>query len=272
VYLALSTQMWPDRSLAEALQAASETGVRALDLAATPDVPHVRPLAGREGAEALKPLLQGWKVVALTADHPDLARAEEEGGAEAVEWTIGAMRCAGILGARVVSTSLGRTDIDAWETAWNRAVTALRQVLHETRRTGVRLAVEIHLDDVLDSLRKARRLLEAIPDPRLGLTLDTAYLQHLRIQFRDALEVAGDRLYMVHLRDAAPGDPFRNLGEGRVSFPATFRALREHGYDGPLSLELLRLPPGEALPPALARLREWLDGEPGGPPANADPE
>jgi sugar phosphate isomerase/epimerase len=264
MFLCLNTLMWRDRPLAEALEAARATGVAALDLAATHQHQHLRPEEGSAGARALAPLLEGFRVAAVTADHPDLARAENEGGDEAIEHTVGAIRAAGMLGAPVVGTSLGSTEIDAWDAAWSRGVSALRTALHQTSRSRVKLAVELHTDDVMNSLRKARRLLEAIPDPRLGLTLDTALLHHLRIPLREALAVAGERLYHVHLRDAVKGDPYRSIGRGEFSFPAAIRALREHGYEGALSVELYHteerhgLAVDEALAESLAHLRAIL--------------
>src|SRR5579864_5003381 len=104
--LCLSTLMWSDRPLAEALESARSTGVRALDLGATPACAHLILTDARAGVDAVKPLLDGWEVLALSADHADLPRAEEDGGLEAVEHVVSAMKAARMLGARVVSTSL----------------------------------------------------------------------------------------------------------------------------------------------------------------------
>jgi sugar phosphate isomerase/epimerase len=264
--LCLNTLMWRERGLGEALEAARATGIDALDLGPTPGCGHLRPLEGEAGVQAVRPLLEGWDVVAVTADHPGMPRARDEGGAEAVAYTVAAVRAAAALGAGVVGTSLGSTEIDAWETAWGRAVGSVRQILQETADTGVRLAVEIHVDDVLDSLRKAVRLLAEIQDPRLGLTLDTSILYLRRIELREALRLVGERVYHVHLRDATRSDCYRAIGRGEVSFPATFRALREHGYAGALSIELYKtgerhgLSVEEALAEAVPRLQEWLAG------------
>jgi sugar phosphate isomerase/epimerase len=261
----LNTRMWHDRPLPEALEAARALEIGALDLSATPDFPHLRPLEGLRGVEALKPLLEGWEVAAVTADHPDFPRAENEGGDAAIAYTVAAVKCARTLGVPVVAISLGSTEIDAWDSAWARAGSALRMVLRETSRTGVRLAVRLDLGDVLNSLRKARRLLEEIPDPRLGLALDTGFLHYLRVQLREILEAAGGRVYHVTLRDAGRNDPFRPIGAGEVSFGATFRALRDYGYEGALSLDLREAERGtaatveQALAEAAPRLRELLE-------------
>jgi len=256
--------MWSGLPLEEALEAARATGITCLDLDATPSSTHFRPLDGPAAMAAVRPLLNEWQVTALTADHPDLPRAEEDGGEAAVEHIVAAMKRAKEVGAGVVSISLGSTEVDAWDAAWNRALSGLKHILHQTSRTGVRLGVILHRDDVFDSLRKVRRLLEAIPDPRLGLTLDTGLLHHLGIPLWEALEASGGRLHHVHLRDAIRRDPFRSIGRGEVSFPASFRALRKYGYTGALALDLRHtrerdgLTLAEALAESVPRLQEWL--------------
>jgi len=264
--LALSTRMWQDRPLAEALEAARATGITALDLNAAYVHPHLRPTDGPDAVREARPLLKEWQVLVVSADHPDLARDRSEGGSDAMRYTLSAIKTARALGADVVSTSLGSTEIDAWDTAWERARRALMQIVQKSSASEVRLAIELNADDVLNSLKKARRLLEEIPHPRLGLTLDTAMLHYLRIQLNEALDVAGERLFHVHLRDATRTDPYRNIGAGEVSFPATFRALRQHGYEGPLSIELERtqerhgMTIDDALAEAVPKLQQWMEG------------
>ncbi len=277
--LALNTQMWHDRPLDEALQVAASTGITALDLAATLGSLHADPRT--VDAAALRTQLSTFppgklqpgmpageptliSVVALAAEHPDLPRMEEEGGEEAVEYTISAIRLARTLGARVVSTSLGSTDVDAWDAAWSRATSALRMILGRTSSTGVRLAVKLDVGDVLNSQKKLRRLLDELPDRRLGITLDTAILHYLRIPISAFLEIVEDRLFHVHLRDATRSDFHRAIGQGEVNFPATFRALEKHGYRGALSLNLYGVPTvsaearDELVIEGARQLQEWL--------------
>lgn len=260
--ISLNTCTGSGQSLEEIVAAAREAGITAFDLSATPDCDHLQAGEGREASARLRPVLEGSEVVAVTADHPDLARREEEGGDEAVAYTVAALKRAAELGAGVVVTSLGSTDVDAWDTTWERAMSALRMVLHQTIRTRVRLAVEITPDDVLNSLKRTRRLLESVNDPRLGVSIDTGYLYYLRIQLSEVLQAAGDRVFHVHLRDASRTQTHLPLGEGEVRFPPILRALGQHSYAGALSLRLgdtrnpLTAPLSEVLPAALSRLEE----------------
>jgi sugar phosphate isomerase/epimerase len=254
--LCLNTLIWSGLPLADALRAASELGVNTLELGATPECAHLNPLGGREALAELRATLQGFEVAAVAADHPHLSRREEEGGDEAVSHTIGAIKRAGDLGARVVTVTLGATEVDAWDTAWERAFTALRMVLYHTARSKVKVAVLVSTEDVLNSVRKARRMLDAIENPRLGLALDTGFLQYQRIQLTEALLVAGERLHHVRLRDGTRTDPDRAIGEGEVNFAAAVKHLRQHGYQGALSLSVTDPQKAGA---AVAQLQQLLE-------------
>lgn len=235
----LNTRSLGQCTLEEVISAAKAAEISVLELAAQPGSLHLNPLLDREYLDTVRAQLGDMEVAAIDASGGDLPRLPLDGGNEAVEYTIGAFRAAEYLGAKVVNLSLGATDVDAWDAAWTRSMEALRDILRHTGKTGVRLAVELHQDDVFDSLRKARRLLETFPDRRLGITIDTAFCHYRRIQLSEVLLVAGPRLFHVHLRDATRSDPYRPIGEGEVSFPSVFRSLREHGYRGAVSLELI---------------------------------
>jgi len=272
----LNTCTGSGQPLSEIVEAAKAAGITAFDLSATPECDHLQAADGREASARLRPLFEGCQIVAVSAEHPDLARQEDEGGDEAVTFTVDAIKRAAELGAGVVVTSLGNTDVDAWDTTWERGMTALRMVLHQTIRTRVRLAVEITPDDMLNSLKRVRRLLASIEDPRLGLSLDTGFLYYHRMQLSEVLQLAGERIHNVHLRDASRNHSHRSFGAGEVRFPPILRALRQHGYDGALSLCLgtprspLEAPLTEALAAALARLAEVSPSTEPKPPLASD--
>jgi L-ribulose-5-phosphate 3-epimerase len=274
VNLSLHTRIWRNQPLDDALAAARTLGITSLDLNAAPPQPHVDPLAGPAAWEALRPRLDGFTLAAVTADQPDLSRRRDEGGADAIDAGAAALRCATALGAPLVSTALGGTEVDPWDAAWERSANALGLVLQRTARSGIRLAVELGVEDVFDSLKKARRLFVELPDPRLGVTLDLGTLYYQRIELREALDLVGTRLLHVRLSDATRRANQLPIGHGEVSFPAALRTLRERRYRGALALDLgdtepAGLPRDAALAEIIPRIREWI-GEPrGGRPTSA---
>jgi sugar phosphate isomerase/epimerase len=123
---------------------------------------------------------------------------------------------------------------------------------------GVRFAFEVHPTEIAFDILTARRALQALRNrPGFGFNFDPS---HLYWQFVDPvlfLREFSDRIYHVHMKDAALrldgrgsilashlnfGHPdrswdFRSLGRGGIKFEEIIRALNHIGYEGPLSVE-----------------------------------
>lgn len=267
--LALNTLMWAREPLQNVIRYATELGVPRLDVGALPGLGHLRLPAGEELNATCDELAAGvptdFRFVAVTADHPHLGADTDELRRHAVSYTAEACRAAEFLGAPVVGTSLGSAGEDRpWQAAAERAVQSLREVV-AALPTGTCLAVEIHVDDVCDSLEKAEHILAAIGDERVGVCFDTSLLFHNRIDVREAFRRLGSRLFHVHLRGATRSTYFAVPGRDEVDFATFFRQLRAAGYAGALSLELYEVEERygvstyDALAEALAYLRQ-VDG------------
>jgi sugar phosphate isomerase/epimerase len=140
-------------------------------------------------------------------------------------------------------------------------VRALETVL-EQAPISVRLAIEVHVNDVCNSLDKALHFIGGVDHPRLGVALDTSLLFHNRIDIDEAFAALGERLFHVHLRGATSQTYFAIPGRDEVDFARFFRRLREAEYNGALSLELYEVAERygittvEALREAVPYLRE----------------
>ena len=123
---------------------------------------------------------------------------------------------------------------------------------------GVRFALEVHPTEIAFDLYSAQTALEAMNHrPEFGFNFDPS---HLLWQFVDPvafIRAFPDRIYHVHVKDAARtldgktgilgshlnfgdirrGWDFRSPGRGQVDFEEITRALNTIGYDGPLSVE-----------------------------------
>ncbi len=123
---------------------------------------------------------------------------------------------------------------------------------------GVRFGLEVHPTEIAYDIVTARRSLAALDHrPAFGFNFDPS---HLHWQFVDPvkfLKAFPDRIYHVHMKDAAltldgesgilashlnfgtPGRgwDFRSVGRGGVDFEEIIRTLNVLGYDGPLSVE-----------------------------------
>jgi len=131
-------------------------------------------------------------------------------------------------------------------------------ILDEFRKNGVKFALEVHPGEIAFDYYSTKRLLEKLKDyPEFGLNFDPSHLIWQGIQPHLFLRDFIDRVYHVHMKDAAVtldgrsgilcshidfgdlrrGWNFRSLGHGDVNFEEIIRVLNAGGYDGPLSVE-----------------------------------
>jgi sugar phosphate isomerase/epimerase len=125
-----------------------------------------------------------------------------------------------------------------WKKAWAGFVDTTRECLARAKAYGLTLALEPHPDMFVMHSAQFERLAEEIPDPALGLTLDTCWtLMQCEHPVFIAHRLKG-RVNNVQFRDLAPErNTFARFGDGMVDFPGVLKALRDTGYRGWVSLE-----------------------------------
>src|SRR5439155_14181996 len=131
-------------------------------------------------------------------------------------------------------------------------------ILDICQQCGLRYAFEVHPGQIAFDLYSAERVLDALHGrEEFGFTFDASHFHWQGIDPVEFVRRFGDRIYHVHVKDAAValngrngllnsylpyGDPrrgwdFRSPGRGGIDWEAVIRALNEAGYDGPLSVE-----------------------------------
>lgn len=165
----------------------------------------------------------------------------------------------------------GYTALDEAQ-SWQLATAALERALARAKRVGVTVALEPCWGTIVDNAERADRMIAALNDPDLGLTLDPS---HFVLSGDDIAALPArwaERIAHVHLKDAfgVPGEPDEDFcfllpGEGRVPWAELLPALTASGYDGPMCVEyesftLLEGPLHGDLSRAAALARELADG------------
>jgi len=123
---------------------------------------------------------------------------------------------------------------------------------------GVKFALEVHPTEIAFDIITAHKALEAVNHREtFGFNFDPSHLHWQMVDPVRFIEEFSDRIYHVHMKDAAIqlngksgilashldfGDPrrgwdFRSLGRGGVDFEEIIRALNQIKYNGPLSVE-----------------------------------
>lgn len=131
-------------------------------------------------------------------------------------------------------------------------------ILDVFKENGVKFALEVHPGEIAFDYYSTKRLLEKFADrPEFGLNFDPSHLIWQGVTPHVFLEDFIDRVYHVHMKDAAVtlngrtgllgshidfgdlrrGWNFRSLGHGDVNFEEIIRVLNAYNYQGPLSVE-----------------------------------
>lgn len=106
-----------------------------------------------------------------------------------------------------------------------------------TREFGINIAIHNHGPgsryDKIDSVWKAVK----DKGPRIGACIDTGHFLRSREDPVKAIELLGDRVHGVHIKDVKDATKFTILGEGDLNLVGTLKALKHVQFDGILSLE-----------------------------------
>ena len=127
---------------------------------------------------------------------------------------------------------------------WDWAVNCYKVLGNLAQKLGFVLSFETHmcyLDDIMES---TTRLVKEIDNPAVGINLDYGNLVYFDNppSMKDAVDLAGDRLYYVHLKNSIelPGGKriTAGLGEGDINNREYLKILKESGYSGPICIEV----------------------------------
>lgn len=130
---------------------------------------------------------------------------------------------------------------------WAWQVKGCQDMADGLKDVDIRFGFETHMVYVHDTAEAARRLVDDIDRPSIGVNLDYGNIigYRKRPSLPEAIEMLADKLYYVHLKNAAPlrGAPGlmpTALAEGQINNREFVRLLIEAGYDGPLCVEAPR--------------------------------
>lgn len=264
------TNGFADHRLAEALAVLADLGYVGVGL--TLDHHHLDPFAadlpGRT-AEVAKLLARhdlavvvetgGRYVLDPVRKHQPTLLHEPEQAARRLDLLRRAVDVAVELGAEAVSFWSGTLPAGvAPEVGWQRLVDGCSALAKYAGGRGVRLGFEPEPGMLVDTLAGYLKLRADVGSEVLGLTLD---IGHLRCNEPkpppDCVADGAPYLVNVQVDDMRRGThEHLEFGTGEVDFPPVLAALREHGYDGLISVELPRH--SHAAPAVAARSIEFL--------------
>ncbi len=150
---------------------------------------------------------------------------------------------------------------------WQRLTDSLNTVCEYVAQYRLKIVLEpvnSAVFDLINTCAEAMRMVHQLNSANLGVVLDTGHLHLSRETIDEALDIVGERLFLVHVNDN-DGKRQQNLipGDGTFDFAAFFAGLRRRGFDGVVSAELsaeYALAPDPPVQETARRLRPWVDG------------
>ena len=165
------------------------------------------------------------------------------------------------LGAQVVTLCTGSRDPSSmWQKhpdndtpeAWADLLVQMEEAVRVAEDFGVTLGVEPEVGNTINSVRKARRLLDEVSSPQLKIVMDGAnifqrgQLPHMRKVLDEAFELLGSDITLAHAKDLDQDGEAGHVaaGRGRLDYPYYLELLRTSGFEGSIILHALK--PAEA--------------------------
>lgn len=175
-------------------------------------------------------------------DQRDMVAADPQDRAKAVQYTHEVIDFAAKIDCPMVIVrpapfgKASATSAEHDERQW--AIEGIRAAADHARPHGVRLCIEAwnrYETYFINRVDEALDLMAAIGRDNVGVMGDTFHMAIEESSIADAYRRAGKHLFHVHFADSNRAAP----GRGHTDFKPIMRALKEIGYDGYISFELL---------------------------------
>jgi sugar phosphate isomerase/epimerase len=229
----------------EAIRIVAELGFPAIDLVGIPTLPpaHID-YADRDPARLASVVdaitdaeIEVASVVVIPTDGLDHWDQEEINAR--VSWAVHAcqqLRCGRLVIDAGNPPGDGHIDRPADIARWKATV---EHAFAAASAAGVTLTIEApHTGTLAERFDEVQELIAALDNPAIRLDYDTSHVARSGTSTDESLEIVGNRLEKVALRDIDADGEFCRPGTGKVDFAHLFTVLREREYAGDLVIEL----------------------------------
>jgi sugar phosphate isomerase/epimerase len=183
------------------------------------------------GPAALKALSAKYNLPILAMEQPSHDPAVMEP----------ALQAAAEVGCPIVNCGPGGKSND--EASFQQSIEALGKLADRAAHYGLTLCFKAHVGAAIYNTPTTLRALQAIP--KIGLDMDPSHIHRANENPVEALSAVVSRIRHVHIRDCKgrqqnPGKPeMQANGRGDIDLLGYIRVLHQHGYTGPVDLEVI---------------------------------
>jgi sugar phosphate isomerase/epimerase len=276
--LAFSTNAYLRFSFAEAVGRLAAIGYAGVEIMA--DVPHAWPaFMLEEQKQGLRDALAKNNLAISNINsfmmhaiddrrqrywHPSWIEPDPNYRAVRIDHTMRALILARELGAKCITTEPGGPlePGQSWSAALKLFVEMLKPVIAHAEKEGVLLLIEPEPGLLIETADQFLELMRHIDSPAVGLNFDIGHSFCVGDEPATTIPRLAKYIHHFHLEDIAATRVHHHLvpGEGAIDFGATFRAIRQIGYDGWVTIELYPYvdDPDAAARTALERVKKIL--------------
>ncbi len=187
----------------------------------------------RDGAAQIKRLAGEYGLALLAMEQPSQDPAiMEQAYQAAVE-----------IGIPIVNCGPGGKTGD--QASLQQSIDSLGKLARLAEQYGVTLCVKAHVGAAIYNTPTTLQVMAAITSPAFGIDMDPSHIYRAGENPVQAIKAVIGRVKHVHIRDCrgrqqGPGDPnVQANGRGDIYLVGYVRVLHEHGYKGPLDLEII---------------------------------
>jgi len=188
---------------------------------------------GQEVGPDIKRLSQAYGLELLAMEQPS----------QDVKIMESAFQAAAEIGIPVINCGPGGKSGDS--ESLQQSIDSLGRLSKMAEKYGVTLCVKAHVGSSIDNTPTTLQAMAAIDSPNFGIDMDPSHIHRAGENPVEALKAVINRVKHIHIRDckgmqSGPGKPEHQAnGRGDIDLLGYIRVLCEHGYDGPVDLEII---------------------------------
>ena len=128
-----------------------------------------------------------------------------------------------------------------WEQQKSGMVERLKSWAETAEKEQTMIAIKAHVGSAVNSPERLLWLLDQVKSPAIQVTYDYSHFELQGIDMEESMKLLLPRTKFIHVKDAAgEATKFQFLlpGEGRTDYVKYFTLLKQHGYHGPVVVEV----------------------------------
>jgi inosose dehydratase len=128
-----------------------------------------------------------------------------------------------------------------WDELKDLMIERVGELVRYGEQRGVIIAIEPHVDNLLDRVDRTLELLDAIRSPFLKLNFDISHFNVQGIPYQESVAALAPHTIHTHVkseRGRAPHHEFLIPGEAEFDWAGYLHAMRKHGYDDYITAEV----------------------------------